>query len=97
MLAALAAEMPPGVRWSRPSGGLYVWVELPRPMDATALLRAAAETEQVAFAPGVVFAATEASDIRSCLRLSFGSCPAELIAEGIRRLGRVLSRFVAKG
>jgi 2-aminoadipate transaminase len=94
MLAALEAEMPPGVRWNRPSGGLYVWVELPRPLDATALLRTAVETEQVAFAPGEAFAATAASDIRHCLRLSFGNCPPERIEEGIRRLGRVISRFV---
>ena len=96
-LSALEAEMPPGVQWSRPSGGLYVWVELPRPMDATALLRAAAEAEQVAFAPGEVFAATEASDVRHCLRLSFGSCSPERIEEGIRRLGRVIARLIPKG
>lgn len=92
MLASLEAEMPPGVRWTRPSGGLYVWVELPRSLDATALLRTAAETEQVAFAPGEAFAASMASDIRHCLRLSFGNCPPERIEEGIRRLGRVIAR-----
>lgn len=94
MIASLAAEMPPGIRWNRPSGGLYVWVELPRSLDATALLRIAVETEQVAFAPGEAFAATAASDIRHCLRLSFGNCPPERIEDGIRRLGRVISRFV---
>jgi 2-aminoadipate transaminase len=94
MLSSLATEMPPGVRWSRPSGGLYVWVELPREVDATALLRAAVETEQVAFAPGEAFAAAETSNLRHCLRLSYGNCPPERIEEGIRRLGRVIARFV---
>lgn len=94
MLAALEAEMPRGIRWNRPSGGLYVWVELPRSLDATALLRTVVETEQVAFAPGEAFAATEASDIRHCLRLSFGNCPPERIEEGIRRLGRALARVL---
>jgi 2-aminoadipate transaminase len=94
MLASLAAEMPPGIRWSRPTGGLYVWVELPRQLDATAVLRTAVETEQVAFAPGEAFGATEASDIRHCLRLSFGNCPPERIEEGIRRLGRVIARLL---
>ena len=42
----------------------------------------------------MAFAATEASDIRNCLRLSFGNCPPERIEEGIRRLGRVIARFV---
>jgi len=94
MLASLEAEMPPGVRWSRPTGSIYVWVELPRSLNATELLRTAVETEQVAFAPGEAFAATEASNIRHCLRLSFGNCPPERIEEGIRRLGRVIARFV---
>jgi len=94
MLAALAAHMPPGVRWNRPSSGFYVWIELPRSIDATALLRAAVETEQVAFAPGEAFAASDAAGIRHCLRLSFGNCPPERIEEGIRRLGRVISHRV---
>lgn len=94
MLAALEIHMPPGVRWNRPSGGLYLWVELPPSLDATALLRIAVETEQVAFAPGEAFAAADARGIRHCLRLSFGNCPPERIEEGIGRLGRVVSRFV---
>lgn len=93
MLAALATHMPPGTRWNRPTGGFYLWVELPRSFDATELLRRAAETEQVAFAPGAVFGATDASDLRHCLRLSFGNCSPEQIEEGIRRLGRAISRF----
>lgn len=96
MLAALdthMSHMPPATRWNRPDAGFYLWVELPRSWDATALLRVAAETEQVAFAPGEAFAATDASSIRHCLRLSFGNCSPERIEEGVRRLGRALSRF----
>ncbi|HKH46900.1 MAG TPA: PLP-dependent aminotransferase family protein [Thermoanaerobaculia bacterium] len=93
MLAALAAHMPAGTRWNRPEAGFYLWVELPRSWDATALLRVAAESEQVAFAPGEAFAATDAASIRHCLRLSFGNCSPERIEEGARRLGRALSRF----
>jgi 2-aminoadipate transaminase len=93
MLAALAAHMPAGTRWNRPEGGFYLWVELPRSLDATALLRVAAETEQVAFAPGVAFGATGTSDLRHCLRLSFGNCSPEQIEEGIQRLGRAISRL----
>jgi 2-aminoadipate transaminase len=94
MLAALEMQMPPGVRWNRPTGGLYLWVELPPSLDATALLRIAAETEKVAFAPGEAFAAADARGVRHCLRLSFGNCSPERIEDGIERLGRVLSRFV---
>ncbi len=94
MLASLEAHMPPAARWNRPSGGLYIWVELPPAVDATALLRIAVEEEQVAFAPGEAFAAGDATGIRHCLRLSFGSSSPERIDEGIRRLGRAVSRFI---
>ena len=89
--------MPPGVRWNRPSSGMFVWAELPREMDATALLRVAVETEQVAFSPGGVFASREGGHARHCLRLSFGNCSPERIEEGIRRLGRVIARCVPAG
>lgn len=94
MLASLAAHMPPGARWNHPPGGLYIWVELPRSIDATALLRIAVETEEVAFTPGEAFASCDAAGIRHCLRLSYGSSTPEQIDEGIRRLGRAASRFI---
>jgi 2-aminoadipate transaminase len=39
MLRALERHAPEGVRWSRPQGGLFLWVTLPPPLDAAALLR----------------------------------------------------------
>jgi 2-aminoadipate transaminase len=98
ILAALEAHMPPAVRWNRPTGGFYVWVELPPSLDATAVLRAAVESERVAFTPGVAFAATGDGDthLRHCLRLSFGNCSVEQIEDGIRRLGRVVSDLLVK-
>jgi 2-aminoadipate transaminase len=92
MLAALEMYMPHGTRWNRPDAGFYLWVELPRSLDATALLRAAVETEQLAFAPGEIFAAKDGNSLRHCLRLSFGNCPRERIGDGVRRLGRVIAR-----
>src|SRR6185295_607315 len=51
MLAALEAEMPAGVRWTRPAGGLFVWVTLPEGMDAEKMIEAAV-AEGVAYIPG---------------------------------------------
>jgi len=92
MLSALEEHFPPGVRWNRPSSGMFIWVELPREMDATALLRTAVETEQVAFSPGSVFASKPGGHASHCLRLSFANSPPARIEEGIRRLGRVIAR-----
>lgn len=94
MLTALAEHFPPEVRWNRPSSGMFVWAELPREMDATVLLRAAVETEQVAFSPGDVFASRSGGHARHCLRLCFANNPPERIEEGVRRLGRVLKALL---
>src|SRR6185503_9635505 len=51
MLAALERFMPPGVRWSEPDGGLFVWLELPHGVDTGELLPRAIEAG-VAFVPG---------------------------------------------
>ncbi len=90
MLSAMEEHFPPQVRWNRPSSGMFVWVELPRAMDATTLLRTAVETEQVAFSPGEVFASKQGGHARHCLRLSFANSTPERLEEGIRRLGRVI-------
>ncbi len=96
MLSALDEHLPAEVRWNVPSSGMFVWVELPREMDATVLLRTAVATEQVAFSPGSVFASKEGGHASHCLRLSFASNPPQRIEEAIRRLGRVVKAAGAR-
>jgi 2-aminoadipate transaminase len=95
MLESLAAHLPPGARWSRPQSGLFVWVELPPPIDTADLLASAIDREGVAFAPGEVFAAAGNRHARNCLRLCFSSCQPGQIIEGVERLGRALARHAA--
>jgi 2-aminoadipate transaminase len=97
MLKAMDEHFPKEVRWNRPSSGMFVWGELPREMDATVLLRAAVETENVAFTPGVAFAANSSRHANHCLRLSFGNNPPARIEEGIRRLARVIKAMLPTG
>jgi 2-aminoadipate transaminase len=97
MLRALEEHFPPEVRWNHPSAGMFLWAELPQGMDATALLRAAVETENVAFSPGSVFACNHGQHADRCMRLSFGSNPTLRIEEGIRRLGRVIKAMLPTG
>jgi 2-aminoadipate transaminase len=91
MLAALDEHMPPGVRFTRPAGGLFLWVELPEDMDARALLEQSLE-ENVAFVPGGAFFANGGHE--NTLRLNFSAMSEERIAEGIRRLGRVVAEVL---
>lgn len=87
MLAALAHHMPAGVRWNRPQGGMFLWVELPRGMDATAVLARAVE-QHVAFVPGAPFYA--ANPEIEALRLAFVTVPPPRIEEGIARLAAII-------
>lgn len=88
MLAALPEVLPPGSTWSRPEGGMFVWARLPEGYDSTALL-ARALAEEVAFVPGTPFYARD-PDPRT-LRMCFSTYGPPVIAEGMRRLGRVFT------
>lgn len=87
MLRALEREMPAGTRWTRPGGGMFVWVTLPPGLDAAQLLPAALE-QRVAFVPGAAFFANGGG--ANTLRLNFSFSDPRTIEEGVRRLGRVL-------
>ena len=87
MLDAMAAEFPEGVTWTRPEGGMFIWVNLPRHIDATQLLEQAIAA-RVAFVPGAPFYANEPST--NTLRLSFVTVPPERIREGIAILGKLI-------
>jgi 2-aminoadipate transaminase len=91
MLEALAREFPPEVRWTRPEGGLFLWVTLPAGVDSAALLQDAL-AEKVAFVPGASFFPGGGGE--SCFRLNFSYCRPEVIDEGVRRLGRVVRRHL---
>lgn len=93
MIAALEREMPAGVRFTRPEGGLFVWVELPEAADARRLLAGCLERE-VAFVPGDCF--FPAGGHENTLRLNFSNMPEERIAEGIARMAEALRALLAE-
>ncbi|HMT58185.1 MAG TPA: PLP-dependent aminotransferase family protein, partial [Ottowia sp.] len=88
MLAALARELgPTGAEWTRPRGGMFIWLRLPAGLDAQALLPAAVDAG-MAFVPGAPFFAGQ-PDPRT-LRLSFVTSTPEQIDAGMAALGRVV-------
>jgi len=88
MLAALQQHMPKGVTWTRPEGGMFIWVTLPEGFDGAALLERSLETERVAFVPGAAFHPDGTG--QRTIRLNFSSPDNNAIDEGIERLGRLL-------
>lgn len=87
MLEALQREMPEWVRWNRPQGGMFIWMQLPAGNDATPLLARALEHD-VAFVPGATFFAEKPQ--ANTLRLSFATPTPERLNEGVRRLANLI-------
>ena len=87
MLQALTKYFPPEVQWTRPQGGLFLWVTLPEGADAQRLLEAAVR-ENVAFVPGDCFYAPNGHRDagKRHMRLNFSAATPDQIQEGIRRL-----------
>lgn len=88
MLEALAQHMPDGVDWTRPEGGMFIWVTLPKDMNGADLLARALETVKLAFVPGQAFFPDDTG--ANTIRLSFSNSEEDTIREGIHRLGEVL-------
>jgi 2-aminoadipate transaminase len=87
MLEALAGVFPRDADWTRPEGGMFLWVVLPESIDATDLLRRAT-AQQVAFVPGVGFHVDGSG--RNTMRLNFSNSTPDQIRVGIGRLAREL-------
>lgn len=89
IIAALQKHMPPGVRWTKPQGGLFIWAVVPEHLDTTEILKEAIE-ERVAFVPGMPF--FDDGSGHNTMRLNFSNATPEKIEEGMARLGGVIRR-----
>jgi DNA-binding transcriptional MocR family regulator len=89
MLQAMERHMPKGVTWTRPEGGMFLWVTLPDGTDGAELLAKAIRDYRIAFVPGRAFHADGSG--ANTLRLSFSCADDQMIDTGIERLGRLLA------
>ena len=88
MLAALETHMGGRAAWTRPEGGLFVWLTLPEGIDGAALLERAVREAGVAFVPGRAFHPDGSG--ANTIRLSYSLPTPAAIEEGIRRLAGLL-------
>ena len=97
MLRAMEENFPSEVTWTRPQGGLFLWVTLPEGMDCHQLFDVAIK-ENVAFVPGDSFYASNGhtDEGRRHFRLNFSNASPEQITEGIRRLGVAIKKQWAR-
>ena len=89
MVECVRTELPQGIKYVYPDGGLFVWLELPEHVDTTVLL-ADALVQKVAYMPGREFF-VEGQPIRNnCMRVSFGGSTPDRIRTGMDRLATVI-------
>ncbi|MBV9719547.1 MAG: PLP-dependent aminotransferase family protein [Candidatus Eremiobacteraeota bacterium] len=89
MAEALAEFMPEGARFTRPAGGMFLWVTVPG-IDTTELLRIAAKSK-VVFVPGVNF--YPARDVHDGMRLNFSNASEKNIRVGVERLAHAIRLY----
>lgn len=90
MTQAMDRYFPSSAKYTRPRGGMFLWVTLPEGVSAMSLFPKALE-KQVAFVPGDPFY-TDAKNTNT-MRLNFTNADPETITEGIRRLGDLLKEL----
>ncbi len=76
MLESLEEHMPEGVKWTRPEGGMFLWVTLPTSINTTEMMMEAV-AEKVAYVPGVSF--YPYGDVNNTMRLNFSNATPEKI------------------
>jgi 2-aminoadipate transaminase len=89
MLSAMDKFFPKEVKWTHPEGGLFLWVECPKEVDTTDMVRDAIGMK-VAYVGGTGFYPDGRGE--NCMRLNFSYSTPEVNREGIRRLAECLKK-----
>lgn len=92
MLKTLAEEMPPGVTWTHPEGGLFLFLTLPTNFDAVKFYDTALDAG-VAYVAGQFFH-TDGESGKNTMRLNFSFMSHEKIVDGLKLLGRILNEIL---
>jgi 2-aminoadipate transaminase len=87
MLKALEKHFPKGSSWTRPDGGMFIWVRLPDKVDTKEMFLDAIKAK-VAYVHGVAFC-TDGKG-QNCMRLNFSNTDDDKIEEGIKRLAKII-------
>lgn len=87
MIREMEEHFPSGVTWTHPQGGMFLWVSLPKGLDAYQILDLCLK-ENVAFVPGAPFFPNGGHE--NTLRMNYSSSSPERISIGVRKMARVI-------
>jgi len=87
MLEAMEQYFPDGCKWTKPRGGMFLWVELPEHINTVEMIQDALK-EKVAYVHGRAFHVDGGGT--NAMRLNFTNPDDDAIEEGIKRLAKVI-------
>lgn len=88
MLEALKRYFPEGCRWTKPIGGLFIFAWLPESINTKDMAKDCIQKYRVVYVPGQSFFVDGSG--RNTMRLNFTYPSADMIDEGIKRLGKAI-------
>ena len=93
MVGVMEAKLPAGVKFTRPEGGMFLWLTLPEGVSSMALFELALK-ENVAFVPGRAFYADGGAD--NTLRINFSNSDEARIDRGVSRLAQAIRKLLGE-
>ena len=93
MVSMIEKLFPEEVKFTRPEGGMFLWITLPERLSSFDLFEMA-QKENVAFVPGRAFYVDGGGN--NTLRLNFSNSDEEKIEEGIKRLAKVIKKLLVE-
>ncbi len=93
-IQTLEKHLNESVFFSRPGGGLNLWLKLPYSISVNTLLTKAA-AENIVFAPGRIFFSNSSSQKNNCMRISFAAVSESQIEQGLIRLCGIIDAMMA--
>ena len=91
----LEKNLPVGCKWTKPSGGYFIWISLPTNTDVGKLLQTCLQDEKIFFIPGSRFA-YEPTVGNNCLCLSISFHSKEKLVDGATRFCALLKRYLGE-
>lgn len=91
MVKMIEENFPKEIKFTRPEGGMFLWLELPEGLDSDKILDDAVDAG-VAYIPGESFFAHEG--VKNTVRMNFTLVTEEQIEKGIKILGEVFKKHI---
>ncbi len=91
MLKEMDEHFHPSVKYTRPEGGMFIWVTFPDGVDVNAFIQDAIK-QKVAVVPGVAFLCDDKAPCQS-IRMNFSTPTKENIIKGVRILGELTYKY----